>query len=130
MRTSLVTLAALTAALGTAAPAAAISGSAAGVDASAAQYVSPSSSAVPLGEETAPQGSEPRAIPLGEEVPGQGSAPAAQEIPEATASQPLQSEDTLPFTGYLVISILIAGAGALLVGLVLRRLTTPHRALT
>jgi hypothetical protein len=85
---------------------------------------------VPLGEETAPQqGTEPRAIPLGEEVPGQGSAPAAEEIPQATASQPLQSEDTLPFTGYLVISVLIAGAAALLLGLVLRRLTAPRQTL-
>ena len=122
-----------------AAPAFAVSGSAAGVDASAAQYKSSSDdpdpgreSSVPLAEEVAPavvqeapqQAAPPEdvALPLGEETPTEEAAPAAREV--AGTVTVLQSKTELPFTGYLVLLVLGAGIASLTAGVVLRRATS------
>ena len=66
------------------------------------------------------------AIPLGEETPGLGSG---ESLPEASPTPVVAQggsgggggEERLPFTGYLVLPLLIGGVVLLLAGLTLRR---------
>lgn len=109
--------------LALAAPAAAISGSSGDVDASAAQYLAPSSGS-PTPASAPSQGSAPsdgQAVPLGEETPVNETAPEETAVLPAT---PVASDaEGLPFTGYVLIGVLSAGILALLLGLAIRRFT-------
>jgi hypothetical protein len=124
-RAGIASVAAGLSCLALAAPAAAISGSAGDVDASAAQYVSPSQGTVtPAGDQAPAPGSAPsqgQAVPLGEQTPVNDTAPEAQAVLPAT---PIAADDEgLPFTGYVLLGVLGAGLLALLLGLLIRRFT-------
>ena len=145
MRTSFAILAAGAVLIVPAAPAFAVSGSAAGVDASASQYKSShddddddSEESVPLAEEIAPAvvqeapqlqppppppppPPEDVALPLGEETPTEQALPAAREVAKTVTV--LQREDELPFTGYLALLVIGAGLLSLTAGMLLRRAT-------
>ena len=147
MRTSFAILAAGAVLIVPAAPAFAVSGSAAGVDASASQYKSStdhhhhdddSEASVPLAEEIAPAvvqeapqlqppppppppPPEDVALPLGEETPTEQALPAAREVAKTVTV--LQRADELPFTGYLALLVIGAGLLSLTAGMLLRRAT-------
>ena len=89
----------------------AISGNSSRGDAGIAQYGTPTPTATPQGDV------------LGEEESGgSGNAPAASEETQP-ARQVEASGNSLPFTGYAALPILLGGVALLTTGLVLRRRT-------
>lgn len=95
------------------------------VSAAAAQYPVAASqqgtapddgAAIPLGEETPPTGD---AVPT---EPTQVVAPATADTPGTSGASPrARGEFRLPFTGYVVLPLLIAGAMLLVTGFAVRR---------
>ncbi len=136
-----LTLALAVAALLALAPAAmAISGSTGSGQASAAQNAGPGTT--PTDSDEGPQSSaddepaetgEPEGEvapaagggePEGDVAPAAGGDDAAPTAPAPLAEASAPAAGSLPFTGYLAMSVLLLGAASLLVGVLLRRRTS------